>query len=225
MEIYKVTNKVNGKCYIGKTIYNLEYRKKGHLKVKNIRNYPFYNALNKYGLGSFTWETIYVCNNEEELNKMEMYFIKELNTLHPNGYNLSLGGDGQSGFKHSEESKRKISENNWLRGLPKEQHPMYGKQHSDKTKEKMSKSRIGVSRGPHSKETKSKLSKSKLGELNPMYGKIPGNARKIKCIETGVTYDTIKIAQDLTGICKANISSVCRGVRKKAGGYTWEFVD
>ena len=81
--------------------------------------YPFYNTLNKYGLGSFTWETIYVCNNEEELNKMEMYFIKELNTLHPNGYNLSLGGDGQSGFKHSEESRRKISKNNWMRGLPK----------------------------------------------------------------------------------------------------------
>ena len=138
MEIYKVTNKVNGKCYIGKTVYNLEHRKKGHLKVKNIRNYPFYNALNKYGLGSFTWETIYVCNNEEELNKMEMYFIKELNTLHPNGYNLSLGGDGQSGFKHSEESKRKISENNWMRGLPKERHPMYGKHHTSESKSKMS---------------------------------------------------------------------------------------
>ena len=61
MEIYKVTNKLNGKCYIGKTIYNLEERKKGHLKVRYTRNYPFYNAINKYGLESFIWETIYIC--------------------------------------------------------------------------------------------------------------------------------------------------------------------
>ena len=225
MEIYKVTNKLNGKCYIGKTIYNLEERKKGHLKVRYTRNYPFYNAINKYGLESFIWETIYICNDENELNKMEMYFIQELNTLHPNGYNLSLGGDGQSGFKHSEESRRKISKNNWMRGLPKERHPMYGKHHTNEAKEKMSRARKGVSTGPHSEETKAKLSKSKLGKLNPMYGKIPGNARKVMCVETGIVYETIKIAQDITGICKANISSVCRGVRKKAGGYTWKFVD
>ena len=78
MEVYKVTNKLNGKSYIGKTIYDLETRKKGHLKVRYTRNYPFYNALNKYGLDSFTWETIYICNNENELNKMEMYFIQKL---------------------------------------------------------------------------------------------------------------------------------------------------
>ena len=102
---------------------------------------------------------------------------------------------------------------------------MYGKHHTAKSKEKMSRARKGVSTGPHSEETKAKISKSKLGELNPMYGKIPGNARKIMCIETGIVYETIKIAQDMTGICKANISSVCRNVRKKAGGYTWKFVD
>lgn len=196
MEIYKVTNLVNGKCYIGKTVYNLEHRKKQHLNARYRRKYAFYNALNKYGLSNFKWETIDCCDSEDKLNELEMFYIKEFNTLAPNGYNLSLGGDGQSGYRHTEESKLK-----------------------------MSIARKGVPRKPHSQSTKKKLSESMMGERNPMFGKVPGNAKKVLCVETNIVYDNMKVAQEMTGIHKANISSVCRGIRKHAGGFTWKFID
>lgn len=94
--IYKVTNLVNQKMYIGKT-YNFEKRKREHLY--DIDNeLPFHKALKKYGLKSFKWEIIDTASTDEEIKEKEIYWIKRLNTcIHsPNsqGYNVTLGGEG-----------------------------------------------------------------------------------------------------------------------------------
>jgi len=57
--IYKDTNKINGKAYIGQTIYSLEIRLKGHLKEsKNNPKYPFQQAIAKYGIENFTSDVL-----------------------------------------------------------------------------------------------------------------------------------------------------------------------
>ncbi len=94
--IYKVTNKINGKLYIGKT-YNFEKRKREHFY--DIDNgTPFHRALKKYGKENFEWEIIDTAETEKEIIEKEIYWIKKLNTCihsqNSNGYNITLGGNG-----------------------------------------------------------------------------------------------------------------------------------
>lgn len=111
--IYKISNKDNGKSYIGKTIdLNRRFTQhclgRGGTKALN-------NAIRKYGKDNFTFECLesIIRNSIEELNEAlnirECYFIKEYDTF-KTGYNCTIGGDGTSYYKHSEETKRKLSE-------------------------------------------------------------------------------------------------------------------
>lgn len=94
--IYKATNIINGKVYVGKT-YNFEKRKREH--IYDIDNdLPFHKALKKYGVDSFKWEIIDYASTDEEIREKEIFWIKELNTCihspNSNGYNITLGGEG-----------------------------------------------------------------------------------------------------------------------------------
>lgn len=114
--IYKATNIVNGKCYIGQTVRTLDKRIYNHFynakKVKkedeNDCRY-FYRTLRKYGIKNFKWEMLKECNSREMLNLMETFMIMVHKSHHTeNGYNMNFGGDGQSGFKHTIKTKNKI---------------------------------------------------------------------------------------------------------------------
>lgn len=88
--IYKITNKVNGKSYIGQTRYTVEFRWRQHQYKKD--NSYFHNAIHKYGVENFIVETIEECN-VEDLNSREIFYIAKYDTFN-NGYNLTIGGDG-----------------------------------------------------------------------------------------------------------------------------------
>lgn len=108
--IYKVTNMVNGKVYIGYT-KNIRRRKKSH-KSNAINNTEtkFYNAVRKYGWDNFQWEIIYQSlDSEYTVSVMESHFINEYDSFH-NGYNSTLGGDGGRGMMVSEETRKKLSQ-------------------------------------------------------------------------------------------------------------------
>ncbi len=90
MIVYLATNKVNGKQYVGQTIRSLEERWKDHCRVKDD-NY-FHRAIHKYGAENFTLEVIDTAESGEALDEKEIFWIKKLNTLFPNGYNLKEGG-------------------------------------------------------------------------------------------------------------------------------------
>lgn len=88
--IYKITNKVNGKSYIGQTRYTLEFRWRQHLHKRD--NTYFHNAIKKYGPDNFQLEILEECPFSS-LNEREMFYIAKYNTF-KDGYNLTIGGDG-----------------------------------------------------------------------------------------------------------------------------------
>lgn len=111
--IYRYTNRINGKSYIGKST-NIEQRKICHLrKTKSGDTTYFHNALRKYGEQNFDFEILEFCQ-ESELDEREQYYIKHFNTIMPNGYNMTVGGDGGNMFdvrtaEQQEETRRKMS--------------------------------------------------------------------------------------------------------------------
>lgn len=109
--IYKITNTINNKCYIGKTI-DPKKRFKYH---KTSNDYVIHKAIHKYGVENFKFEVIDKTEYNEQINELEKYYIKYFNTLTPNGYNVAKGGDGGYTLpnnKHSKEVLKYLSEIN-----------------------------------------------------------------------------------------------------------------
>lgn len=119
-EIYKITNISNGKIYVGQAVSHIlnhkRYRPYGHEgrfrchiseAFSNKKNQSHYlnNAIRKYGVDDFVVELIECCEIEKS-DERELHYIKELNSLFPNGYNLKNRG---SVFTHSDESKKRVS--------------------------------------------------------------------------------------------------------------------
>jgi group I intron endonuclease len=112
MLIYKVTNRINGKVYIGQTSLSLDQRRRQHerdaerLDRKTVK---FHNALLKHGFDNFNWEVIKTCETQEELDNEEILQIKQFNaTDRKAGYNLKSGG--KLGGAYTEEAKANIGE-------------------------------------------------------------------------------------------------------------------
>lgn len=156
--IYMTENLVNGKKYIGQKkstkFLNERYLGSGALLAK---------AIEKYGKENFKVSLICECESKEELNEMEIYYIKLYDAQNnPNFYNLAPGGESGvggpkfKGHKHTDESRRKISENN--KG---EKNAFYGKKHTEETKQHMKE--MAKHRKPVSDETRQKLSQIRKG--------------------------------------------------------------
>ncbi len=111
--IYKITNILTDKCYIGETKKkNPELRWNEHKQKmeKGIGCPALQNAVRKYGLDKFTFKVLIICFDEDRY-KFEMEYIKKYNSIAPNGYNLTPGGEGGGfyGKQHSQETKDKLS--------------------------------------------------------------------------------------------------------------------
>lgn len=111
--IYKITNKINGKCYIGQS-NDIHRRWKQELAPNAKLNPHLARAFEKYGIDNFEFEIIEECKREQ-LNEREQFYIEIYNSINPElGYNKTLGGDGNFGrhFIMSEEQKEKIRQAN-----------------------------------------------------------------------------------------------------------------
>lgn len=204
--IYKITNQINGKIYIGKTILPIEKRLKRHfyLAAKKVNRY-LYDAINKYGKVNFIIELIEECEYDLA-NEREIYYIDSYKSNNKEfGYNMTIGGDGgrmpeeslkkmilkKTGMKLSEEHKLKISKANKGRNphewseeskmklsnslkksghkppIPNwsgETHPMYGKTHSEETKQKLAEYRKGTTWEEINGKESAKISKEKMSK-------------------------------------------------------------
>lgn len=90
MLIYKATNIVNGKVYIGQTVKTLEERKAGHIESSKNPVFRFHKAIARYGIDNFKWEVIDTATSIDELNQKEGYWIEFYNSYR-NGYNGTKG--------------------------------------------------------------------------------------------------------------------------------------
>lgn len=167
--VYKIKNNLNSKIYVGKhSTDNLNDGYMGSGKLIKL-------AYNKYGIENFTKQILQFAETEDELNDLEMFYIKDLDAR-TKGYNLTDGGEGAIGYKMSDEAKQKISNFQkqqycpWKHNPRSEEHkqkiseslkgeknPFFGKHHSEETKQKL--------RGrKFSEEHKQKLRESRLGK-------------------------------------------------------------
>jgi group I intron endonuclease len=108
--IYCIENLENGKRYVGQTTRDLVERFREHCGNGGTSVSPkLKNAIKKYGKDCFCVEILWEIDScvQDELNKKEIEFIENFNTMHPNGYNLTYGG---LGGRHSNETKKLLSE-------------------------------------------------------------------------------------------------------------------
>lgn len=206
MVIYKATNKLNGKAYIGQTVRPLKERIAEHARHNDTY---FDKAIAKYGLENFRIEVIDSAKTIEELNQKEIFWICFFETMGAKGYNLCEGGGNTKGFHHTEESKKAMSEKK------KEMYigtgnPFYGKRHSAASREKMSRLRKNREL---SQEWKEHISSGLQ------------NKRKVRNIETGEVFASIAEAAEKYNIIPTHITRVCRGKRKRTGGFHWEYTE
>ena len=196
--IYKHTNKLNGKSYIGITTKKPEYR------WNNGKGYNtqivFANAIKKYGWNNFSHEiledNIFTIS---EANEKEKYYITKYHTWlgdpSCNGYNKTPGGDSKIGKSYSEAGKQKLSIQR--KGKPKtEQHKLH------------------ISQG-----NKNKI---RTDEAKKHYQEAT-KKKPVICLSTNTIYDSASQAAKELKISRTSIIACCKKQFKQAGGYVWEY--
>ncbi len=246
--IYKITNTISNKHYIGVTRKNdVEDRWKGHIRAINEgKGCPLLaKAIKKYGVDKFIFEVIIICF-DEDVYLYEPLYIKKYSSLAPNGYNATPGGMSGTfiGKKHSEESKKKDSES-----LKKyyENNPEVRQKLSERFqlhKEKLILSiKEAAKKRREDKDYKKELSqevKNKIRDSLILYNKNKKIDDKNKHIDKMKTihgikiaqydlsnnliniYDTIKDAEKATGIHRANISAANKKANNRSCGFIWK---
>jgi group I intron endonuclease len=128
MNIYVVTNQVNGKQYVGQSHRTPTERWKEHLReTKRGCLYLFHRAIRKHGPGQFQVKLLATANDQVELDRLEEQWIETIQSLSPKGYNTKVGKQG----RWSEEIRKRVSEK--MKGQPK----------SAETRRKMSEAKKG----------------------------------------------------------------------------------
>lgn len=198
MIIYRIVNKINGKCYIGQTIQSLAQRWREHCCHTSPCK-ALHNAIAKYGKENFVIFEIARYDNLQDLNNAEIYFIDYYQSLNIQyGYNLTTGGDS---YKRSAETCKKISEAR--KGIKlSEEHKRKinakGRKASNAAKLNMSIAQ--------SKRTKHPTSK------------------KVICNETGKIFLTLKEASTIMNIPYSSIKRVIQGKALNVRGFTFKVI-
>lgn len=235
--IYKITNKINGKVYIGQTIRKYGFRQRySYDLAKNTKNLHLKSSIEKYGIENFNIDEEFdIAYSKEELDNKEKYWISYYKSNNTDfGYNLQ---DGGSNGKPTQEVRERMSKNN----------PKYllGKHHTEETKKKIGARLKGRKLAPLKEETKLKISKTLTGRKLPIetkikikksreninqYGKNNPMARAVRCITTGKEFETLKEASEYYNTYSSSIVKSCNnnyyscGKSKAGEKLYWEYI-
>jgi len=187
MHVYKTTNLINGKIYIGQEKRN-NPNYLGSGKILKI-------AIKKYGIENFKKEILKTCKDQNELNECEKNYINTENCFPPYGYNISKGNFGGDNFtnnpnKEEIRKKYKLSAHGW------EFCNWSGKTHTEISKMKMSETKKGKVSKPsgwhHTNESKKKMSEKKMGiSFDEKFGKEKSDIikQKLRLSKLGKSYE------------------------------------
>jgi group I intron endonuclease len=187
--VYVITNTVNGKRYIGLTC-DVKRRWQDHKDAHKSRSGKLYAAMRKYGVKKFALKIITANLSKESANELEQELIRKLGTAR-DGYNCTIGGRGMGGYRHSDQTKKRISEvlrrrfqtfGSWNAGRKataeqrkRQSERQQGRRHSLETRRKMSISaqKYGPTRSLRQKgwqfteEHKKNISRGRKGKAMP----------------------------------------------------------
>lgn len=231
--IYAHINKINNKVYVGQTCQNPEKRWDYGSGYKK-HNLHFYNAIKKYGWKEgFEHIILETGLSAEEANERERYYIKYYNSLEPNGYNLTAGGDGSLSHTTSRETKEKIG-----RANGKEVHCLETDEYFYSTAEAAR--YLGLVPGHISDACIG--TRMKVDGLHWEYVEHPwpgqnneekiafllqkehkNRSKPIRCIELDKNFDS---AVDASKEFNVSRSSLCRALKQgsRCKGYHWEYI-
>lgn len=239
-KIYKYTNLINNKIYIGQTKMSLEKRAvNGHNYKGSIH---FYNAIQQYGWDNFKGDILEEVETVEMANEKEKYYISLYNSTNPDiGYNITSGGWN---CEMSEEIKRVISDKAKERYKHPENNPMYGKKHSEESLEKMREKKRGSNNPMYGKqlseESKKKISQSHIGkkidnsywtdEYREQHSKRTKESakqwsKKILCIEDNIVFNSITETAKYYGVSVSTLSGHLHKRQHICAGKHFKFVD
>ena len=206
----------SGKRYVGITSLKPERR---WAKGLGYSKCPYMSkAIKKYGFENFLHEILYVNLTKEEAEQKEIELIAYYDTTNKNkGYNVELGGNSIG--KLSKEQKDKLRNCN------------LGKKHSEETRRKMSESgKRKIFTAEHKKHlSESKMCKFHSDETKEMMRQTSQKNVPILQFDKNMNfvykYISVSEASRKTSVARPNISRCCRGITKRAGGYIWRYAD
>ena len=215
--VYKHINKLNGKVYVGQTSLGVNDRWKNG---KGYKNGIFRNAIKKYGWDNF--EHIIVKENisKKEADLLETALIKEYKELGLS-YNITDGGEGAPGYRHTKETRKKMSAKSKGRKFPEHVKLMVSARFKGVPFTEEHKLKISIALRGRRKSEEARL-KMKLSHNYHDLVKI------VKCDKIGniiCTYPSIAEASRDTGVLQTHISRCARGKRPSAGGFKWKYKD
>lgn len=210
-------NKINGKVYVGQTKHKPEDRWKRNGSGYKAGIFRF--AINKYGWDNFEHIIVKTNLTKKEADDLEIALIKYYKSLKMS-YNITDGGEGTTGMKMSEESRRKMS----VARKGKVKCPEY-------LKLEISKRFKGI---PKSQETRSKISKALKGKpkseiaklrmrQNHVYTRLTPVLKYDRLLNLICEYPSIAEASRDTNILSTHISRCARGKKSTAGGFIWKY--
>lgn len=203
--IYKITNLINNKIYVGKTTETVDKRWKEHkkdFKREKCRNRPLYRAMNKYGIENFSVELIEECKFGEESDR-EIYWIDKLDSYH-NGYNATKGGDGTNYADYNKIFKL-YSDGCNLSEIKKETGYDYS-----------TISKVLTDKGISSHEKQVRGAKNITKSIAQLDKKTMNIIQIFPSIEDAYNY--------LNKQSSGHITEVCNGKRQTAYGYKWKYI-
>lgn len=220
MVVYKITNKVNGHCYVGVTVRTLENRWIRHKSsARRGSQSPIHRAMRKYGDNVFVIQEVACATSIQDLKFLEMMFIQELNTYNSShGYNATRGGDGTWGRYNSSETRVRIRA-----GLVKarsEGRFLNAEWYINMLAAR--KRQVGV---PLSEQHKQNISNSLKGKAkSPLAGK---QAVPVDQYDTGGTFvrtfDSYGEAARSINSNPSDVMRCCQGKRKVVKGYVFKY--
>ncbi len=219
--IYKITNTINGKAYVGQTLYSLEKRFADHVKdsTKSVHSKrPLYKAMLKYGCAAFSIEIVEELPNDPEvLNNREIYWITKFHTyckdpLGP-GYNATLGG-GSKMLYDRQAIIQYLHKNNCVKDASVAFNCT-----KDTIIDIAKAANITVKTGP---ELVKELYSKPINIYN-LQNTLVHTVSSVREAEQWIRDHNISNAKG--GAIRAHISEACRGKRKTAYGFIWRFVD